>query len=184
VTAPSAGRLAHLRLVLIDVDGVLTDGRLWYGEGGEQLKAFDAKDGVGIRLLQQAGVALGVVTARQAPALKARLADLGIVLIATGREDKGAAALELCEKAGVAPADAAFVGDDVLDLPALRAVGLGVAVADAHPLFAAEAAWVTRASGGRGAIRELADAIVEAHGGLAAAVERYLAARSARPEGT
>jgi 3-deoxy-D-manno-octulosonate 8-phosphate phosphatase (KDO 8-P phosphatase) len=138
------------------------------------------RDGLGLKLLQEAGVVVAVVSARRSPALATRLAELGLAEAALGREDKLAAVLELCGRLAIAPADAAFVGDDVLDLPAMRAVGLGVAVADAHPLVRAEAAWVTRAAGGAGALREVADAILEARGGLVAAVERHLAARAPR----
>jgi 3-deoxy-D-manno-octulosonate 8-phosphate phosphatase (KDO 8-P phosphatase) len=180
VTPPAADRLAALRLVATDVDGVMNEGLLWYGEGGEErVKPFHVRDGLGLRLLAEAGVAVAIVSARGAPPLLRRLEELGIPHVITGREDKAAALTDLCRSIAVPLAQVAFVGDDVLDLPAMRAAGLGVAVADAHPMVRAEAGWVTEAMGGRGALREVADAILEAKGGLAGHVERFLAGRDA-----
>jgi 3-deoxy-D-manno-octulosonate 8-phosphate phosphatase (KDO 8-P phosphatase) len=182
VSAPVAARLAGIRLVASDVDGVMTDGVLWYGEAGETLKGFHVRDGLGLKMLVEAGVAVAVVSARASGALTARLGELGIdqSLALLGRGDKRAAILELCDRLAIAPEAALFVGDDVLDLPAMRAVGLGVAVADAHPLVRGEAAWVTTTRGGQGALREICDVILEARGGLGPAVEGYLERRARR----
>lgn len=178
MTRPAAERLAGLRLVATDVDGVMNQGLLWYGgDGGELVKPFHVRDGLGLRLLAEAGIAVAVVSARGAPPLLRRLEELRIPHVVTGREDKVVALTELCARIGVALEDALFVGDDVLDLPAMRAVGVGAAVADAHPMVRAEAAWVTEAAGGHGALREIADAILEAQGGLRGHVERFLAGR-------
>jgi 3-deoxy-D-manno-octulosonate 8-phosphate phosphatase (KDO 8-P phosphatase) len=177
VTTPSSAQLARVSLLATDVDGVMTDGMLWYGDSGEALKGFHVRDGLGLKLLQEAGVVVAVISARRSPALISRLAELGVGEVLLGREDKRAAVRDLCARRAIALGDAAFVGDDILDLPAMRAVGLGVAVADAHPLVRAEAAWVTSTAGGAGALREVADAVLEARGGLVAAVDRHLLAR-------
>jgi len=162
-------RQAAVRLLACDVDGVLTDGTLYYGERGEALKAFHVRDGLGLRLLRERGVELAVISARTSPALERRLADLRIRHYLPGREDKWAALAGLLGELGIAAAEAGFAGDDLLDLPAMRQVGLAIAVADAHPRVRAEAHWVTAAAGGRGAVREIADALLDARGELTAA---------------
>ncbi|MEZ4326865.1 MAG: HAD hydrolase family protein [Polyangiales bacterium] len=165
---------ARVRLLVLDADGVLTDGRLYYGDDGEVVKAFHARDGLGLRLLRNEGVQLAVISGRAAPALERRVRDLRVHHVLLGRDDKRAALDECLLAAGVLPEEAAFVGDDVLDLPGMRAVGLGVAVADAHERVRREAHWVTQAGGGRGAVREVADALLAARGRLDAAVDELL----------
>jgi 3-deoxy-manno-octulosonate cytidylyltransferase (CMP-KDO synthetase) len=155
-------RLSRIRLLVLDVDGVLTDGTLHYGEHGESSKAFHVRDGMGIRLLMEAGIEVAVITARRSEALARRIADLKIRHFYPGRDDKAAALDELCGALGVAADDAAFVGDDVLDLAALSRVGVPITVADGHAEVVQRAAWVTRAAGGHGAVREVADAILRA----------------------
>jgi len=169
-----------LRLLALDVDGVLTDGRLRYGPDGETVKVFDVKDGLGIKLLQEEGIEVAVISARRAPALERRLSDLGVRHAHLGRGDKIHALGELQQTLGIAPEAMAFMGDDVLDLPVLRAVGLAIAPADAHFLVRDEAHWVTDAPGGRGAVREVADGLLAARGRLSAIVEEHLAARAKR----
>jgi len=149
-------------LLITDVDGVLTDGRLYYGDGGEALKAFDAKDGMGLRLLLDAGIDVAVITARGGAPLERRLADLRITNLLAGCEDKGAAVDELSSRLAIPPEAIAFVGDDLLDLPALSRAGVAITVADGHPQVRQRADWVTAAPGGRGAIREIADGILSA----------------------
>ncbi|AKF09659.1 KdsC family phosphatase [Sandaracinus amylolyticus] len=167
-------KLAAVRALALDVDGVLTDGSLTYGADGEVLKTFHVRDGMGMRLVQNEGIAVAVITAKRSPMLVRRLADLKVAHLLDGREDKGVAIAELAATLGVPLASIAFVGDDVLDLPAMRAAGVGIAVADAHPLVREAAAWVTRERGGRGAVREVCDALLDARGRLRAACEELL----------
>lgn len=152
----------RVRLVALDADGVLTDGGLYYTDAGETLKRFDVKDGYGIRLLLDAGVRVAVVSARSSGPLERRLSELGVGHVRLNRRDKLAALRELADELGLGLDDVCFVGDDALDVPALESVGLGVAVADAHPRAKAVARLVTRAGGGRGAVREVADRILAA----------------------
>lgn len=173
---------ARVRLLVLDADGVLTDGRLYYGADGEVVKAFHAHDGLGLRLLRNEGVQLAVISGRAAPALERRLRDLRIHHVLLGRDDKQAGLLECLSSAGVSAEEAAFMGDDVLDLPGMRAVGLSIAVADAHQRVRHEAHWVTLAGGGRGAVREVADALLEARGRLDAAVDELLREHVGRGE--
>lgn len=174
----AARRVAVLGL---DVDGVLTDGRLHYGPDGEVVKRFDVKDGMGIKLLQEAGITVAVISARRAAALERRLSDLGIEHALLGRGDKLRALEELQETLGVPAENMAFMGDDVLDLPALRAVGLSMAPRDAHRLVRSEVTWVTEAAGGRGAVREVADGLLEARGRLQELVDAHLVQRRVKP---
>ena len=153
-------RLARIRLLGLDVDGVLTDGKLWYGPDGEIWKAFHVRDGLGVKLLQQRGVEVAVVSARSSDALLRRLQDLRVRHIHVGREDKWPALQETMRELGVVASEVAFVGDDVLDLPVMREVGLAIAVADAHGEVLGAADWVTTLPGGCGAVREVADAIL------------------------
>jgi len=171
-------RLAVVRALALDVDGVLTDGSLTYGPEGEALKTFHVRDGLGVRLLLREEIAVAVITARRSPMLTRRMAELGVVHVLDGREDKAVALRELAGALGVTLDAIAFVGDDVLDLPALRAAGLAIAVSDAHPMVCEEAAWVTRERGGRGAVREVCDAILEARGRLRAACDELTGSRS------
>lgn len=164
-------RLAEVRVLVLDVDGVLTDGTLSYGAEGEVLKTFHVRDGLGIRLVLREGIAVAVITAKRSPMLLRRLADLGVEHVLDGREDKGVALGELAASLGVALDAIAFVGDDVLDLPALRRAGVSIAVADAHSLVRREVAWVTEERGGRGAVREVCDALLDARGRLSEACE-------------
>ena len=159
---PSRARLAALRLVALDVDGVLTDGGIWYTDRGEELKRFDVRDGQGLVLLRTAGVVTAVITRRHSEIVERRARELGIVEVHQDATDKGAVVQGILTRHGVRPADACYVGDDVGDLPAMRLVGFPVAVADAGPAVRGAAAYITRASGGRGAIRELCDLILSA----------------------
>lgn len=177
MTAALRDRLARVRLVVTDVDGVLTDGTLWYAGDGEAIKAFHVRDGAGIRALIDSGVEVAVVTARRSEAVARRLADLGVARYLPGRADKRDALAELAAAAGVDAGEVAYVGDDALDLPALAAAGVAIAVADAHASVRAAADWVTRTPGGRGALREVADAICAAR---AAADPRFTVAIPAR----
>ena len=171
-------RAATIALLVLDVDGVLTDGTLTYSEDGEALKHFNVKDGLGIRLAIANGIAVAVVTARNSPVLNRRVKDLGIEHHYFGQEDKLAAIEELRERLRLALDQVAYVGDDVLDLPAMEAVGLKITVADGHPLVKSRAEWVTEAPGGGGAVREITDGLIASRRDLSQAVQEYLGART------
>ncbi|MHB1607688.1 MAG: 3-deoxy-manno-octulosonate-8-phosphatase KdsC [Acidiferrobacter thiooxydans] len=155
-----------VRLLLLDVDGVLTDGRLFLSDSGEEFKAFHSRDGHGIKMLMATGVGVGLITGRRSQVVQRRADDLGITLVVQGCHDKRAAVGRLLQEQGVAAPEAAFMGDDVIDLPAMESVGLAVAVADAHPLVRARARWVTEHNGGQGAVREVCELVMRAQGTL------------------
>ena len=159
-----AERARALRALVLDVDGVLTDGRITYGNSGEELKSFNIKDGLGIKLLQQAGISVAIITGRQSEIVKRRAQELGIDHIIQGREDKRSALLELCQQTGMDPIDCAYMGDDLPDLGALLIAGLGLAPADASGAITDAADWQSSLAGGDGAVREAAEAILEARG--------------------
>jgi 3-deoxy-D-manno-octulosonate 8-phosphate phosphatase (KDO 8-P phosphatase) len=154
-TAPS-----DIALLVLDVDGVLTDGRLWFGPDGEALKVFHVRDGLGIKLLRQAGIEVAVISGRRSAAVETRMRELGVTEIQQGVEDKVQALGQLLARAGVAAARVACLVDDTTDLPLMRAVGLPAAVADAHPQVLALASHVTRLPGGAGAVREFCDLLL------------------------
>ena len=157
-----AARAARIRLVLLDVDGVLTDGRLYYGEAGEALKVFDVRDGFGIVMLRD-HVAFGVISGRPGKASEARLRELGFEHLVFGARDK-LAAYERLGHLGIADHEVAYMGDDVNDLALLRRVGVSACPADAMPEVRAAAQLVARSPGGRGAVRELCDLVLRAKG--------------------
>ena len=157
------GGLERIELLVLDCDGVLTDGQVLVDGQGAEVKRFSLRDGHGIALAREAGIQVAILTRMPSAALSARAAKLGIEQVVASR-DKGAAVLELCRELGVAPSRAAFVGDDVFDLPAMERVGLGVAVGDAHPRVLARADLVTRRGGGQGAVRELVELILTNRG--------------------
>lgn len=171
-------RAAAIRALVLDVDGVLTDGSLEYGADGETTKTFHVKDGLGIRLCARERIAVAVISAKTSAPLRRRLEDLRVPHAMLGREDKSEALDEVMGALGITEREVAFVGDDLLDLPILRRVGLAIAPADAHPLVLSEVAWVTRALGGRGAVREVCDGLLAARGRLRASCEDLLATRS------
>jgi 3-deoxy-manno-octulosonate cytidylyltransferase (CMP-KDO synthetase) len=156
--------LAGIKLVITDVDGVLTDGGLYYDASGECLKRFHVRDGLGMRLLEENGVRVAVLSGRDSPALRKRVADLGLTLCAFGVKDKAAACRDLMAQAGATAAQTACVGDDSIDLPAFAVCGMSFAVADAPSYVKAPATGVLAARGGEGAFRELADSILLAQG--------------------
>lgn len=159
-------RAAAVRALVLDVDGVLTDGTLLYGADGEALKAFSVRDGLGLRLLRLEGIAVAVISAKRSPPLLARLRDLKIEQLYLGREDKLNALDELAGALSITHAQMAYVGDDLVDLPVLDVVGLPITVADGHARARARAAWITEARGGHGAVREIAEGLLEARGRL------------------
>jgi 3-deoxy-D-manno-octulosonate 8-phosphate phosphatase (KDO 8-P phosphatase) len=157
-------RLKQIRLVLLDVDGVLTSGDIIYSDSGEQIKIFDVKDGLGIRLLKEAGIEVGIITGRRGKALQHRCDNLGIDLIFDGIRNKAQALHDIQAETGIPIEAMAFVGDDLPDLPAMKKVGLAVAVGDAVSLVREEAHMVTHTGGGKGAVREVSEAILKAQG--------------------
>ncbi len=165
-------RLKQIRLVLLDVDGVLTAGEIIYNDSGEQTKVFNVKDGLGIRMLKEAGIQVGIITGRRGKALQHRCDNLGIELIFDGIRDKDKAIDDIHAETGI-PIDAmAYVGDDLPDLPAMKKVGLAVAVGDAVPLVRENAHMVTTACGGKGAVREVSETILKAQGHWDDLIER------------
>ena len=156
--------LAGVKLVITDVDGVLTDGGIFYNETGECLKRFHVRDGLGIRLLEENGVRVAVLSGRDSATLRKRVADLGVTLYQFGVKDKAAACRALMAQAGATTSETACIGDDSIDLPAFAACGLSYAVADAPAYVQVRATGVLTMSGGKGAFRELADAILLAQG--------------------
>jgi 3-deoxy-D-manno-octulosonate 8-phosphate phosphatase (KDO 8-P phosphatase) len=167
-------RAAPLRLMAFDVDGVMTDGRLYFGEGGQEYKAFHTLDGKGLKMLQAAGVTLAIITGRESGVVRRRADELGIARLFQGVEDKRACLARLLDELQIPWSAAGFMGDDLIDLPAMRACGFAAAPANAHPLVRAHAALVSSARGGEGAVREICDFILTAQGKLEAAQAPYL----------
>lgn len=171
--SPAEQRAARVRLLALDVDGVLTDGRIYYGNSGEELKAFDIKDGLGIKLLQNAGVKVAIITGRNSDIVARRAKELGIEDVIQGREDKRVALHELSERSGIALEDCAYMGDDLPDLGAIKAAGLGMTVADAGAEVSAAADWCSSRDGGHGAVREACAFILAARGDWAILEAEY-----------
>lgn len=167
-------QLADIRLLLLDVDGVLTDGSITYTDSGEQIKTFNAKDGLGIRLLMDAGVLVGIVTARVSGALRHRCENLGITLVFDGISDKAGALASISETTQVNTAHIAFMGDDLIDLPAMIRAGFAFTVADAPIEVKDRADMVTDLPGGKGAVRQACKAILKAKGLWETSIARFL----------
>lgn len=157
-------RAARIRLLVLDVDGVLTDGGLYYGPDGSSLKRFNVQDGLGIKLAQSVGVVVAVISGLDSPAVAARVKDLGIEDYHAGHHAKIALVEGLCEKYGLGLDEVAFLGDDWVDAGPLGVVGLPMAVANAQPEVLQRAAWVSTRAGGHGAVREAIRFILEARG--------------------
>ncbi len=167
-------RAKNIRLVIFDVDGVLTDGKLYFDETGREYKCFHARDGHGIKMLRTTGVESAVISGRQAASVSRRMENLGIDLVFQGVEDKLAVFRSMCRKMQLSPEQVAHVGDDLLDLPVMRQAGFSVAVADANHTIVPYAHWQTRCAGGCGAAREVCDLIMAAQGTLPGVIARYL----------
>ncbi len=167
-------RANRIRLAVFDVDGVLTDGTLYYSASGEELKAFNVRDGHGMKMLQSGGVPLAIITSRKSRCVELRAQDLGIEFVYQGATDKHAAFRELLARRNLDAAAAAYMGDDVVDLPILRRCGLAVAVPDAPAAVRHHAHYVTQERGGHGAVRELCELILHAQGAFEAQHALYL----------
>ncbi|HUT69294.1 MAG TPA: HAD-IIIA family hydrolase [Desulfatiglandales bacterium] len=167
-------KLKRIKLLLLDVDGVLTDGSVIYDDTGAEIKAFNAKDGLGIKMLMGAGIEVGIVTGRTSRALFHRCDNLGISLVFDQVRDKTGVLEVISKEKGVGAEHIAFVGDDLVDIPLMKKVGLSVAVADAHETVLEHADMVTSAQGGDGAVREVCEAILKAQGLWEKVLERFL----------
>jgi 3-deoxy-D-manno-octulosonate 8-phosphate phosphatase (KDO 8-P phosphatase) len=163
-TPPDSKILKNIRCLITDVDGVMTDGRLHISANGETHKSFHVQDGLGIKLLQESGIPVAVISGRQSAALDYRLRELGIKHFATGQHDKTKSFSDICQTLGVTANQVAYVGDDLNDLCLLKQVGLAISVPNGSPDVHTHCHWVTTRSGGHGALREVCDALLRAHG--------------------
>ena len=150
----------QIKMLLLDVDGVLTDGKLYFSNSGEELKAFSTLDGHGIKMLQQAGIEVGIITGRKSALLERRALDLGINLLIQGREDNDVALAEILAERDITSEQIAYAGDDFPDLPVLKTVGVGFSVPAGHADVKSVVAAITEAAGGAGAVREITDFIL------------------------
>jgi 3-deoxy-D-manno-octulosonate 8-phosphate phosphatase (KDO 8-P phosphatase) len=165
-----------IRLVIFDVDGVLTDGKLIFDESGREYKCFNTKDGHGIKMLRNSGVEAAVISGRKSKSVSLRMASLGVTHVFQGQDDKRAAFDELCNTLGVKSEHVACVGDDLPDLPLFARAGLAIAVADAHFAVRQHADWCTSLPGGCGAAREVCDLVMQAQRTLEPSIDRYAVA--------
>ena len=170
-------RATRIKLITFDIDGVMTDGGLHYTDDGHELKTFNVQDGLGIVLLRRAGIKVAIITGRTSEVVTYRAKDLGVEHVFHGVSDKGAVSAKLLENLGLQWSELAFMGDDVIDLPAMTRCGLAIAPANARPIVKARAHIVTEASGGKGAVREAVELILAAQGKLEAAFAPYLDAQ-------
>ena len=166
-------KAAAIRLIIFDVDGVLTDGSLFIGDDGQEYKAFNSKDGHGMVMLQETGVQIAIITGRTSEVVRIRMASLGIERLYQGKRQKLPAYEELKQLTGFSDEQIAY--DDVVDLPVMTKVGLAIAVQDAHELAKQHAHWITPSGGGRGAAREVCELIMDAQGNLQRLMQLYTA---------
>ena len=174
-------KLKNIKLLLLDVDGVLTDGRITFTDDGRELKSFNSKDGVGLKLLQHMGIKAGIVTARTSPIVARRCKELGIDLIFEGVHVKAQVLPDVIERTGLAPAEIAYMGDDLIDVGLMKKVAVGIAPADAHAVVLAHADLVTKSIGGVACVREACDMILKARGLWDQAVSEMLGDISIEP---
>lgn len=167
-------RAAQIKLMIFDVDGILTDGGLYFGADGEVIKCFNVLDGLGIKLLQQFGIATAIISARQSAIVSRRANDLGILHVLQGVENKQIAFQQLLNNTGLNEADCGFIGDDVIDLPILSRIGFAASVPNGHLEVKSRVHYVTQALGGRGAVREICDFVLRAQDKYTAAMAQYL----------
>lgn len=167
-------KAARIKLVIFDVDGVLTDGGLFMDHQGHEYKKFNSRDGHGMKMLQETGVEIAIITGRNSPVVNHRMNGLGVKHVYQGQQDKRVAFQQLMNDLKLDPANVAYVGDDVVDLPVMRQVGFAVAVQDAHLLVKQHAHWQTPSRGGCGAARDVCELIMEAQGKLQAQLAHYL----------
>jgi 3-deoxy-D-manno-octulosonate 8-phosphate phosphatase (KDO 8-P phosphatase) len=170
----SIERAKRIKLMIFDVDGVLTDGGLRYGPDGELVKTFNVLDGHGIKLLQKSGIRTAIISARQSPIVARRATDLGISILLQGVEDKRSAFEKTISELNLNPEECGFMGDDVIDLPVMTRVGFAISVPNGHAEVRSRAHYVAQAHGGKGAVREVCDFILHAQGNYDSALAPYL----------
>lgn len=168
-------RAARIKVIIFDVDGVLTDGGLFMDKDGHEYKKFNSRDGHGMKMLQETGVTVAIITGRTSDVVSHRMTGLGIEHVYQGQHDKRVAFQALLGKLSVEADEVAYVGDDIVDLPVMRQVGLAVAVQDAHDAVKKHAHWQTPNVGGRGAARDICELIMESQGTLAGQMAKYMA---------
>jgi len=168
-------RARNIRLIAFDIDGIMTDGGLFLSDSGEEFKRFNSLDGHGLKMLKASGVELAIITGRTSRCVELRAQNLGIAHVFQGVHDKLAAMRGLLEQLDIAPEQAAFMGDDVVDLPVMRRVGLAISVPEAPAVVHEHAHFITRRSGGHGAVREACEMIMTAQGTLNVQLAPYLA---------
>ncbi|KGK43101.1 HAD family hydrolase [Nitrincola sp. A-D6] len=166
-------RLQSIRLAVFDVDGVLTDGSLYFLPDGQEVKAFNTLDGLGLKLLQKAGIKTAIITGRSSSQVSMRAKALGVNWLIQGREDKLAALEEIWQESGDSAATTAYIGDDLPDLAAIITVAFGVSVPNGHPVVCKEADWCTSRRGGTGAAREFCEVLLSAQGKLSGLIEEF-----------
>ncbi|MBJ3814866.1 3-deoxy-manno-octulosonate-8-phosphatase KdsC [Shimwellia pseudoproteus] len=166
VSADVMAKAREIRLLILDVDGVMSDGLIYMGNNGEELKAFNVRDGYGIRCALTSGIDVAIITGRKAKLLEDRCHTLGINHLYQGQSDKLIAFADLQTRLGIPAEQIAYIGDDLIDWPVMQKIGLSAAVADAHPLLLPRVDYVTRINGGRGAVREVCDLLLLAQGKL------------------
>ena len=164
ISSDIRARAARVKLAVFDVDGVLTDGKLWYAADGTELKAFNVQDGFGLKRLMANGIEVAIITGRISHIVTERTAELGIAHVYQDQDDKLACFGQIIAALKLLPEQCAYTGDDVPDLPVMRTVGLSIAVANAHPSILDHAHWQTRLAGGNGAAREVCDLLLSAQG--------------------
>jgi 3-deoxy-D-manno-octulosonate 8-phosphate phosphatase (KDO 8-P phosphatase) len=175
VIAPEVlAKAAKVKLVIFDVDGVMTDGSLFLGDDGLEYKAFNSLDGLGLKMLQRSGVEIGIITGRQSKVVKYRMDSLGIKHVYQGQTEKFPAYEKLIKELGLSMEETAYVGDDVVDLPIMQKAGLSITVQDGHPYILQYSHWQTPSVGGRGAAREVCELIMKAQNTLNTQFEAYL----------
>jgi len=167
-------RAAQIKLLICDVDGVLSDGKVYFTNQGDELKNFNIKDGLGIKLLQKSGIKVAIITGRQSNIVEQRAKELGIDILYQGRSDKRAAFNEILTQENLTNEQVAHMGDDLPDLPLMKISGLGLCVSDAHEFVQQHADWIAQSAGGSGAVREAADMILRAQNKLDALLASYL----------
>ena len=178
---PSSASRGDIQLIVLDVDGTLTDGVIHYGSDGTEHKHFHVADGLGIVMAQAVGLRVAVLSGRRSPVVERRMAELGVEDLVQSSGDKAAALRALADRHGVLLAQVAYVGDDINDLPAFQVAGLRIAVADAAEIVRAQADYVTARAGGHGAVRDAIDELLRRAGRSEEAISAYLA-RSARAD--
>ncbi|ARV27220.1 3-deoxy-D-manno-octulosonate 8-phosphate phosphatase KdsC [Vibrio anguillarum] len=166
VSLPILDIAKQIKLLICDVDGVFSDGLVYMGNQGEELKTFHTRDGYGIKSLMNAGIEVAIITGRQSKIVENRMAVLGITLVYQGQDDKVKAYNDICRQLNIAPEHTGYIGDDLIDWPVMEKVALRVCVADGHPLLVKRANYVTHIKGGHGAVREVCDLILQARGEL------------------